>query len=139
MVHDIPHPPIPLPASDHQMPDGLDRLRQTQLCDKVHCILAEGIRDHLQGFRPVDERKELRGLRRVSRPVNLRAAVRVQSVDEADQEVGHVLPPEDYSEFCGMRLVAMAVMVSRSSEFHLEMSTHGAQARDFVALAHWEE
>lgn len=139
MMHVTSHPPIPLPASDYHMQVGLDGLRKTQLGDEVHGVLAEGIRYHLQRRFSVDERKELRGRRRVSRPVNLRAAVRVQSVDEADQEVGHVLPSEDYGEFCGMRLVAMAVMVSRSSEFHLEVNTHGSQARDFIALAHWEE
>ena len=78
--------------------ENLEGLCETELCDEVHCLLAEGIRDNLQRSLTLHEREELRRLRCVRRPLDLWTAVGVKRVDEANEEVRHISTTKDVWE-----------------------------------------
>ncbi len=123
-----------IPQLEYKMGSRSVRLLKTQLYQKFVRLLPKRVWNDLQRLLPVGEEEELRRLGGVGGPVNLlAAAVRVECVDEADEEVGHVSAPEDVREFGGVRLAC--------SEHEVELvcwsySTYCAHARDLVAFAH---
>lgn len=92
------------PQPDYRFGSASVGLLEAQLNQKLVRLLSERVWNDLQRLLVIGEEEELRRLGGVGGPMNLLAAVRVERVHEADEEVGHIAPEEHVRKFSGMRL-----------------------------------